>query len=151
MYSRVLVALDGSPLAERALGPAERLVAPGGKLTLVQVVAPGAVGASVQAAYVADPYAAQQLARLIRETVDRPRLIAQAYLERVASSVRRRDIAVETLVLEGDAADRLVEAAKAADLVVMTTHGRTGLARALLGSVTEQVVRRSPGPVLVLH
>jgi nucleotide-binding universal stress UspA family protein len=61
-------------------------------------------------------------------------------------------IAVEYRVLEGDPASELVELAKEAhaDLIVMGTHGRTGLGRLLMGSVAEAVVRRAACPVLTL-
>ena len=57
------------------------------------------------------------------------------------------------ILKSGDPVDIINETAKelGADLIVMTTHGRTGVARWLLGSVTEQVVRTSPVPVLTLH
>jgi len=61
-------------------------------------------------------------------------------------------IETQTLVEVGQAADRLIEAAKEkkADLIVMATHGRTGLSHALMGSVAEKVVRKAPCPVLTV-
>lgn len=61
-------------------------------------------------------------------------------------------VAAEYDVVEGDAAEEVIGYAKKAnaDLVVMGTHGRTGLARLLMGSVAEQVVRRSPCPVMTV-
>jgi nucleotide-binding universal stress UspA family protein len=60
---------------------------------------------------------------------------------------------VQTLVKVGPAAEKIVEAAqeKAADLIVMATHGRTGLFHALMGSVAEIVVRQAPCPVLTIR
>lgn len=59
---------------------------------------------------------------------------------------------VEHLLLEGDPAEVLVRLSeeRQVELIVMGTHGRTGLARLLMGSVAEQVVRRAPCPVLVV-
>jgi universal stress protein A len=61
-------------------------------------------------------------------------------------------IPVETVLLEGGAASEILRLAgeRHCSLIVMGTHGRTGLARVLLGSVTEEVIRRSSVPVLTL-
>jgi nucleotide-binding universal stress UspA family protein len=57
---------------------------------------------------------------------------------------------VETLILEGDPVDMILRAAEEthSDVIVMGTHGRTGLGRLLLGSVAESVIRKAPCPVL---
>lgn len=62
-------------------------------------------------------------------------------------------ICVESLVLEGDPVDRILRAAEEihSDMIVMGTHGRTALARLLMGSVAEQVVRKAPCPVLTVR
>lgn len=62
-------------------------------------------------------------------------------------------VETQTLVEVGQAAERLIEAAKEknADLIVMATHGRTGLSHALMGSVAEKVVRQAPCPVLTVR
>jgi nucleotide-binding universal stress UspA family protein len=59
---------------------------------------------------------------------------------------------VEYRLVEGEAADEILRAAEdsGCDLIVMGTHGRTGLSRLLLGSVAEQVLRRAPCPVLTV-
>ncbi len=63
------------------------------------------------------------------------------------------EIHVERQVGEGDPAEEILRAAQdlKADLIVLGTHGRTGLARLLMGSVAEQVVRRAPCPVLTVR
>lgn len=63
------------------------------------------------------------------------------------------EIRVERFVREGDPAGEILRAAQFtnADLIVMGTHGRTGLARLLAGSVAEQVMRRAPCPVLTVR
>jgi universal stress protein A len=62
-------------------------------------------------------------------------------------------VEVQTLVKVGPADEKIVETAqeKAADLIVMATHGRTGLYHALMGSVAEKVVRQAPCPVLTIR
>ncbi len=72
---------------------------------------------------------------------------------RVVPAEVRRGLAVEPAVTVGAPTMEIVRAAqlKGADVIVMGTHGRTGLARVVLGSVTEQVVRRAPCPVLTVR
>lgn len=63
------------------------------------------------------------------------------------------EVPVDTLVLVGSPARQIVETARSlpADLIVISTHGRTGLKHVFLGSVTEHVVQRAPCPVLVVR
>lgn len=65
---------------------------------------------------------------------------------------RARELRVETRVWEGDPVYGILAAAKetAADLIVMGTHGRTGLGRLVMGSVAEKVLRKAPCPVLTV-
>jgi nucleotide-binding universal stress UspA family protein len=78
---------------------------------------------------------------------------AQEYLKRVVAERKLGNTPVERAVLAGEAAEAILEKAASggADLIVMATHGRGGVARALLGSVTERVLHRSPVPVLVVR
>jgi nucleotide-binding universal stress UspA family protein len=81
------------------------------------------------------------------------RAAATAGLDSVVRKVRERAPRAEGILRMGAPADEILAVAKehGADLVVMGTHGRTGLARALLGSVAEKVVRRSEAPVLTVR
>lgn len=74
-------------------------------------------------------------------------------LDRMAHPARAHGLLVETHLLRGDAATELIKAAEnlQCDLIIMGTHGRTGMARFLLGSVTEHVLRTSPVPVLAVR
>lgn len=76
----------------------------------------------------------------------------EAFRKLQATDPRARELRVETRLAEGDPAREIVAAAKEtdADLVVMGTHGRTGLGRLLLGSVAELVLRKAPCPVLTV-
>jgi nucleotide-binding universal stress UspA family protein len=78
---------------------------------------------------------------------------AAGYLERAADALRAAGVSVQTNVRVGEPATAIVEWAieQGADAIVMATHGRTGLVRALMGSVAEGVLRASPVPVLLLH
>jgi universal stress protein A len=74
-------------------------------------------------------------------------------LARVATTLQRKRLAVRTLLRVGPASHVIVETAKQlkADLIVMSTHGRTGLSRVLMGSVAEKVVRSAACPVLTVR
>jgi nucleotide-binding universal stress UspA family protein/predicted transcriptional regulator len=141
--SRLLVPLDGSPLAERALDLAQALAPVDATLTLARVVAPverampgvGAVGFSVDA--VATEHAADE---------------ARAYLDRIRDTLAGGRYAVQSVVRHGRTADEILTAAREANasLIVLSTHGRTGLRRWLLGSVADAVVRGAETPVLLV-
>ena len=135
---KILVPLDGSTLAESALSKATELARMyGGTLMLLRAAeAYVMTGNDVVAAQV----------RVVRE--------AEAYLDVVANRLRTAGCEpVTTTVWYGEPATSIVEAAKfnGADMIVMTTHGRTGFGRLLLGSVTDSVLRGTSTPVLVLH
>jgi universal stress protein A len=86
---------------------------------------------------------ADMLARLRNQLTDE--------LEAMAEQAREKGLTAETQLIEGIPYKTVVDFAKewGADLIVMGTHGRTGLSHALTGSVAERVVRLSPCPVLV--
>lgn len=73
-----------------------------------------------------------------------------ADLRRLAVGLRKQYPGSKPRVLEGDPAALIIREARKADLVIMGSHGREGLSRALLGSVAEAVVRDAPAPVLVV-
>jgi nucleotide-binding universal stress UspA family protein len=136
LLKRILIPLDGSATSERALIQARRLLRPDAEVILVHVIESLALDAVLQAT---------QLPRLRAE--------ASQVISRSADSLRSAGIRVRTQVREGLAWEQIVEAAmgEGASLIAMTTHGRTGLSRWVLGSVAEKVIRTSPIPVLALH
>ena len=136
--SKILVPLDGSALAEAGLWRAVELGGSDGTTySLLRA-------AEARALPGADPVEAQVSA--VRE--------AEEYLEAVAARLRDRGVkAVETHVWYGAPAGAIVEAAKAqkVDMIVMSTHGRSGLGRLILGSVAESVLRGTTTPILVVR
>jgi len=78
---------------------------------------------------------------------------AEEHLDAISRTFERRGIDTFTIVQKGDAVDEILDAARFhhADLIVMTTHGRSGLSRLVTGSVTEQVLRRATVPLLVVR
>jgi len=77
----------------------------------------------------------------------------QKALDNLADARRTKVALGDTLLRTGDARDEILHAAESigADLIVMGTHGRRGVTRALLGSVAEQIVRTAPCPVLTVR
>lgn len=143
---RIMVALDGSPLAEGVLPIAELLAAGlGAPLELVRVVE------LVSFAFTADPYGAacidyDAILSLLREDAER-------YLDGVAARGRGAGLAVETTVRYGSAVDAIVAAAHAhpGTLLVLGTHGRSGWRALALGSVARRTVLATRTPVLVVR
>lgn len=141
---RILVPLDGSPLAERALPVAVSLARQAHtsiELVGVQPLIAEYMGPvdAVMTGGVLEQEAARQLTR---------------YLEQTASHLHLNSgISVSHQVVHGQPAERIAALARArrAGLIVMTTHGRGGLARLWLGSVADQLLRVTRTPVLLLH
>lgn len=137
---RVLVPLDGSQLSERALPLAAHLAErAGAQLELLQVVSP------VVEAY---PYAV--VPSSVYETLcDR----ARSGLQAIADRLQQRSIEVPTVVEIGFPAEAIVDEAhrRQADLIVMATHGRSGLRRWALGSVADRVLHAAKTPLLLVH
>jgi nucleotide-binding universal stress UspA family protein len=142
VYTRILVPLDGSRLAERALPPAEELArlmkAP---LYLVRVVDPAELEASGSEATlgrgVSSPLLSDEGAA------------AQAYLERIVAREMAWGLSASSEVRYGVAAREIVAMTRPGDLLAIGTHDRGGMARWFLGSVAEAVARRSSVPILL--
>jgi nucleotide-binding universal stress UspA family protein len=127
MLKTILVPLDGSQPAERALSLATALSIPTGAHLLLVRVSTGK-GASDDGA------------------------VSDTYLEKTAADLRERGFRVDTAELSGEPVARIIgEAARdyPADLISMATHGRTGPRRWVLGSVAEALVACSPVPILL--
>lgn len=77
--------------------------------------------------------------------------LASEELEKLSARLEKENVNVRTTIEEGVPWERIVAASGRADLVVMGTHGRTGISRVFLGSVTDKVVQRSASPVLTVR
>ncbi|MGH2356344.1 MAG: universal stress protein, partial [Chloroflexota bacterium] len=143
---RVLVALDGSPLAEAAVPEACRVAAPAnGVVLLATVLDPAPPPGSTSSA--GSP-AGASTAGFSERTA------AWLHLDTVACRLRRRGVRDRMIVLTArDPAAALVELAtvEEVDVVVMGTHGRGGLGRWRYGSVADAVARTAPTPVLLVR
>ena len=139
MYDVVLVPTDGSPTADAAVDHAVELA--------------GRFGATVHALSVVDSGAYAVLEGETGFVSDALEREAEAAVARVAAAAREADVPVVEVVVRGTAYREILAYADEhdVDLIVMGTHGRRGLDRYLLGSVTERVVRSADQPVLTVH
>lgn len=139
MFKTVLVPLDGSLVAECALPHAAAI---GGALGAEVVLLRVMEGVSGAPARPADPLTWQMR-----------KMEGAAYLDKVRSRMEASGLQVRTEILEGNAATRIVEYAQAiaCDLLVMSTHGRGGLAPWSAGSVTQKVLERVKTSVLLVR
>jgi nucleotide-binding universal stress UspA family protein len=149
MYTHIVVPLDGSELAETAIEPAIKLASAfGAKVTLVRVaMTPQLRATSFMTGL---PDAADLYLTLQQQIV----VEVSAYLEAQAEKWQAAPVDLAVKMIEGaPVAERLLTLIEAldADLIVMNTHGRSGVSRWLLGSVAEQVVRGADIPVLLLR
>ncbi len=140
MYQRILLTLDRSPLAEKALPHAVALAqACHAALELVSVVPLSDVQASAE--YVV--------------YVDRDQEAAQCeeYLRSVQSRLQGEGLQVAATVRRGDVTEEILHHADecGADLIVMSTHGRSGLGRWVYGSIADRVLRHASVPVLLVR
>ncbi|HEX8789731.1 MAG TPA: universal stress protein [Polyangiaceae bacterium] len=104
-------------------------------------------------AYEAPTYVFPESVVATADLVGQIRGAAEEALAGLKERVEKPGLQVETMLCQGVAWSEIGRAAKeiGADLVVMGTHGRRGLSRALIGSVAEKVVRTAPCPVLTVH
>ena len=143
-FKRILVPVDGSPTAALGLKTAIKMTREGrGKLLLLHVV-------EEYSAFIAPEVGAS-----VGPILDALRASGKRTLARIARSAETAGAKPQTFLVEnfgGRVADTIVQNAKRlrADLIVMGTHGRRGVNRALMGSDADLVVRYSPVPVLLV-
>ncbi|MBO9338252.1 MAG: universal stress protein [Chloroflexus sp.] len=145
MYRHILVPLDGSALAEQVLPHVHALAANEGtvKITLLRAVPPiftttvdysGLLAATTEA-----------LNTMEQEALE--------YLQQIAKQFQSEGYQVHTEVSALPPAEAIIEYAENhdVDLIVIATHGRSGISRWVFGSVTQKVVQAAPTPVLVIR
>jgi nucleotide-binding universal stress UspA family protein len=153
--ARVLLPLDGTELAEKAIEPAVALAAllPDAEVLLLRVIAPAPVLYEPLEGASADDEA-RALVHRVEAMQQRLYAEGQAYLDQVAERLRGRGLRARTHVtVEVQPAVAILKVAQEerTGLIALATHGRRGLARLVLGSVADKVVRGAHEPVLVLR
>jgi nucleotide-binding universal stress UspA family protein len=144
LYKRILVPLDGSELAERALPHAAEIARRfEGNIWLVRV--------SLAWEYVQGPAGA--MAPYSDVVLERDRETAVEYLSHIGAHLARPGLRLTTEVLSGPVAEAIVDYARTEkiDLIVMSTHGRSGLSRWVYGSVADKVLRGAHCPTLIIR
>ncbi len=154
MFKRLLVPLDGSRFASRALRYAAEVAQRfGAEVILIQVIKPATSVIDAGAPVGISPAASGIAVQAALEADKRNAARARRYLSRKIRAMRSRPIQSSYHVLMGDTARSIIEFSEKedVDLVVMTTHGKSGLRRAVMGSVADVVIRESGRPVLVIR
>jgi len=151
-FRHILVPLDGSELAEKALVSAGQIAAAMAhaiapvegtdspvRLVLLRVVSPAALLA-------ADPLLYDEMVKMSADE-------AQAYLNVAASALAGNPAKIETITQVGSPADAIVQYAEdqGVDLIVMSSHGRTGSSRWVYGSVAEKVMHHAPCATAIIR
>lgn len=141
----VVVPLDGSSLAEKVLPHVSDLAKRMDlEVLLLRVYALPVMG------YTAEDYYLPNIDQLLNEVKEE----AEQYLEQKAAQLKREGVKrVPSIALEGESAVQIIDIARKTpdNLIAMCTHGRSGIGRLLLGSITNRVVRHSGDPVLVIR
>jgi nucleotide-binding universal stress UspA family protein len=141
MYKRILVPIDGSPLAEQALPHAVALAdCFQAELILLKVLTPLAETRNL-------PIGAVRKAQKITHC------LANDYLDRITTEIQERDIHVRTVTIEGQPQVQIIRFAEEelVDLIVICTRGHSGFSRWLMGSVADRVTRGVSIPVLLVR
>ena len=151
MYTSILVALDGSELAELVLPYVEAIAEKFDSVVVLvraissveEILSRSSLAATSVTVPVTDPI----------PLIDAEREESLEYLDGVAERLRARGTTVVCQAPEGPAGDMILQESRSrqVELIAMTTHGRSGLGRLVFGSVAEHVLRQAPCPVLLVR
>ena len=146
MYSSIMVPLDGSELAECVI-PHVQAVASGGNVsnvTFVHVIEPLHLYGGLESRF-----SPEEKKRLEEDSVS----IAREYLGKLTKQLEDKGIAVKSEVLYGKVIDQLADYADAnrVDLIIIATHGRSGISQLAFGSVADRIIRSTKVPVLLVR
>lgn len=148
-FQKILVTLDGSELAEHAVKFAKQVAGEGAQITLLSVLEEDWAASLVMAGVMGQPVPMPSDPRHAHD----PRALAATrdYLKGVAERLGAEGITVVPEVHTGSVVESIIAVAEQGyDLIVMATHGRTGLGKVILGSVASDVLPKAPCPVLVI-
>ena len=146
LYSRIIVPLDGSRMAEGALVEARQLA----QLTGAQLVLVRVIDYSSRDRF--GDFGMLYEYEAIAKALEEERQVADAYLSDLAKKISTEDGSpVVFEIIDGMAGKAIVRFAEPGDLIVMSTHGRTGLKRWFIGSIAEEVLRHATVPILLVR
>lgn len=142
MYKKILVPLDGSPLAETVLPHAQAIAKKeGAEIILLRIPTMPAQEFMDRQPAIAAKIKDEELAA------------AENYVNAKMRALKKNNIKVRTVTQAGPVPDTILEVAEKthADMIAMSTHGRTGVQRWLIGSVADKVVHHAHIPVMLIH
>ena len=163
MYKRILVTLDGSQLSEQVLPHVKHLIA--GAETSITLLTVAAAPRESAEARVRTKLPPAMVAGHVESKETEPRFVERRgqavvrvrdeldhYLEEAVAGLPLQGVTVEKAVRIGDAAEEIIKYAReqSVDLIMMATHGRTGLSRAISGSVADRVTSGA-APILLVR
>jgi len=147
-FRHILIAVNGTPLSEAVMPPALEMAQQfDSAVTLLRVIPPHAEGFERST----QPPPVEEM-HLHVKPEERP--TPERELDRLAATIRAQKLMAQPVIVEHDQPDKaiLAEAKRlGCDLIALETHGRSGLARLLTGSITDKVIRGAECPVLVHH
>lgn len=144
MYKRIVVPLDGSEIAETAIIHAEQMATlTNAPIHLIRVLDYASYGMNSAYGVMAD-------AAVISAVIEDEDESARTYMKDVVKRISSQGYGCTFEIHSGHVPTQLIDMTQADDLIVMASHGRSGVARWFLGSVAEEVVRRSEVPVLLI-
>jgi len=149
MYKRILIPLDGSKVGEAALPVIEELVSQFSPEVKAEV-------ALLRAVPLTHWIAAGDVGAPVRYTEEELQVLKEAalnYLEKAGQGLRDKGATVKNMVAVGNQTDGILKAVDevSADLIAMSTHGRSGLRRWAFGSITDKVLRAASVPVITVR
>ncbi len=158
MYQKIMIPLDGSKLAECVLPHVEAFLKNGlvKEVLLIRVMEPLPLGALIEAGTTLSTAPYQKFPEQLGsfETMQKKRKAAVLeYLKQIATGLSEYGTEIECRVLEGPVAETLASSAEEnnIDLIIIATHGLSGIGRWLMGSIADRVMRSSCVPVLMVN
>lgn len=153
MYTKILVPLDGSAFAEQALDHVQQVATVGATEIHLLSVAPTLEDQSLAAADLYPIYVYRDYLVDHRQEMERITAELTGYLEQISGRLRAAGQHVVSAVRFGQPADEIIAyaAKQGCDLIVMSTHGRSGLGRWVYGSVADKILRNSLVPILLVR
>jgi nucleotide-binding universal stress UspA family protein len=153
MYKKIMVPLDGSELAECVLPHLETFLSGSmvSTVVLIRVIEP--TPTKFRGSYVTGDDHLAQIEANTREIEEARKASALEYLQKVLRGIRSADVQLHTEVLIGKIADRLIDYAEEndVDLILIATHGRSGISRWVRGSIADRILTGSRVPVFMVR
>jgi nucleotide-binding universal stress UspA family protein len=145
MYKKILVPLDGSPLAEAVLPYAEDLA----KTENAEIILLTVPNIPTTDVFVRNATMASVIEDIQKDVEE----AAVKYVNDKAVAIKKDNVKVSVMVQTGPVPDTIIQVAENmhVDMIAMSTHGRTGIQRWLMGSVADQIIHGTHIPVMLIH